>query len=36
MIGSINLLFRYIPLEKIKKVLLKNNVPAEEVEFLCH
>ncbi|CAD8056578.1 unnamed protein product (macronuclear) [Paramecium tetraurelia] len=27
---------RYIPLEKIKKVLLKNNVPAEEVEFLCH
>lgn len=23
-------------MEKIKKVLLKNDVPQEEVEFLCH
>ena len=27
---------RYIPLEKIKKVLTKNNLPASEVEFLTH
>jgi len=27
---------RYIPLEKIKKILIKNSVPEKEIEFLLH
>jgi len=27
---------RYIPLDKIKKCLMKNGIPEEEVEFLTH